>query len=94
MLNWISSGSVPTLLPPLSFGSAKSKLFEMLDKDHAPGMTDTEKRKLAMWVDLGVPFCGDYLEANIWSDDDKRRSDYTMEKRKRAEDEDAANVRR
>lgn len=80
------------ILPKRRIWRRCSKLFEMLDKDHAPGMTDAEKRKLAMWVDLGVPFCGDYLEANIWSDDDKRRSDYTMEKRKLADAEDAANV--
>ena len=92
VLNWISSGSAPTPLPPLSFGSSKSKLFEMLDKGHAPGVTDAEKRKLALWVDLGVPFCGDYLEANIWSEGERRRSDYTLEKRKRADAEDAANV--
>jgi hypothetical protein len=24
--------------------------------------------KLAAWIDLVIPFCGDYVEANAWSE--------------------------
>lgn len=72
VLNWISSGSEPTIIPPLSRGSRTSRLFtEKLDKDHAPGLTDAEARTLACWVDLGVPFCGDYEEGAAWGEADR-----------------------
>jgi len=68
LVNWIDSGSTPSLVPPRWRGSAKSKLFtEMLDRGHAPGLTAAECRTLACWVDLGVPFCGAYDERNDWS---------------------------
>jgi len=30
-----------------------------------------EMQKLCAWIDLGVPFCGDYVEANCWSEKQK-----------------------
>lgn len=88
VLNWISSGSVPTPLPPLTRGSRTSKLFtEKLDRGHAPGLTDAELRTLACWVDLGVPFCGDYEEAAVWSDADRKIWYNCVEKRKRCQTE-------
>ena len=84
MLNWVSTGSVPTLLPPLSRGSRTSLLFtRKLDKGHAPGLTDADLRTLACWVDLEVPFCGDYEEANLWNEDQRRRWREGVEKRRR-----------
>ena len=84
MVNWISTGSVPTPLPPLTRGSRTSLLFtRKLDKGHAPGLTDAELRTLACWVDLEVPFCGDYEEANLWNADQCRRWREGVEKRRR-----------
>ncbi len=83
-VNWIHSASVPTPIPPLWRGSRTSKLFtDRLDKGHAPGLTDKELRTLACWVDLGVPFCGDYAEGACWNEDDCRRWSYYSEKRAR-----------
>ena len=71
MLNWIDNGSTASLVPPNWRGSRKSRLFtDKLDKGHAPGLTDTELRTLACWVDLGVPFCGAYDERADWTPDD------------------------
>lgn len=82
VLNWISSGSVPTLHAPRTRGSACSRLFtEKLDKGHVQGLTDAEARTLACWVDLGVPFCGDYLESCLWNEADRARWDACMRKR-------------
>ncbi len=48
MVNWISAASVPTLLPPYSAGSNKSKLMELLDKGHENvKLTREELEKLA-----------------------------------------------
>jgi len=81
-VNWISSASEPTLLPPLKHGSRTSRLFaEHLDKGHARGITDAEKRTLACWVDLGVPFCGDYEEGAVWSEADRAFWNYYTKKR-------------
>ena len=81
-MNWISSASEPTLLPPLTHGSRISRLFtERLDKGHAQGLTDAEKRTLACWVDLGVPFCGDYEEGAVWSEEERAFWNYYTKKR-------------
>ena len=81
-VNWISSASEPTLLPPLTHGSRISRLFtERLDKGHAKGITDAEKRMLACWVDLGVPFCGDYEEGAVWSEEERAFWSYYTKKR-------------
>ena len=81
-VNWVSSASEPTLIPPLTYGSRTSRLFtERLDKGHAKGITDEEKRVLACWVDLSVPFCGDYEEAAVWSEKDRAFWSYYAKKR-------------
>ena len=83
-VNWIHSASVPTPIPPLSYGSRVSRLFrERLDMGHAKGVTDAEMRTLACWVDLGVPFCGDYVEGNAWNEKERERWAYFSRKRER-----------
>ncbi len=68
LLNWISPQSGPEMLKPYSFGAAGSPLLAMLKKGHNDvALTREELDKLACWIDLAVPFCGDYTEANCWS---------------------------
>ncbi|GHT10277.1 hypothetical protein FACS1894170_02100 [Planctomycetales bacterium] len=43
--------------------------------------TDAERRLMAMWIDLLVPFCGDYTEANAWSPEQKAEFAYYQMKR-------------
>ena len=79
-LNWVSAQSVPSMIPPYFRGSAQSKWFAMLKDGHpsspegsdAAGgkMTRHELDLFAAWIDLSVPFCGDYIEANAWTDDE------------------------
>ncbi len=89
LLNWISAGSTVKIMPPKSRGSNASTIFaEMLDKGHCRTISARELATLATWVDLGVPFCQEYQEANLWSDGEKARAAYCLEKRKRADDED------
>ena len=81
-VNWIHSASVPTPLPPLTYGSRVSRLFtERLDKQHCKALTDVEKRTLACWVDLGIPFCGDYEESANWNEEERARWEYFKRKR-------------
>jgi hypothetical protein len=71
ILNWISSKSVVSMLPPYSAGSAKSGMIRMLrngEKGHDKvKMTAADLEILCAWIDLLVPYCGDYLEANAWN---------------------------
>jgi len=70
VLNWISSQSRPSMLPPYHRGSSQSGMIRQLRNNHGKVELSTEEMdKLCAWIDLGVPFCGDYLEANNWSEE-------------------------
>ncbi|MGL4944415.1 MAG: DUF7402 domain-containing protein [Thermoguttaceae bacterium] len=82
IVNWLNVQSIPPMLPPYSFGSAKSKLMTLLDGAHYDVvLSPKEKETLACWIDLAVPFCGSYTESNLWSDRQKAEYDYYMNKR-------------
>lgn len=87
VLNWIGMQSIPTLLPPYTRGSAKSEIMQMLKKGHGKtNLTKEELDKFAAWIDLYVPFCGDYYEANTWSEKDKEYYKYYEDKGKANEE--------
>jgi len=68
LVNWIDSQSRPTMLPPYHKGAGTSQLMTMLREGHSKtSLSREELEKIAAWIDLGVPYCGDYLEANAWS---------------------------
>ena len=68
--------------PPYSFGSARSGVWRMLQKGHGGArLTDAEKRLIACWIDLAVPFCGSYVEHNDWNDWYRQRYEYISNKR-------------
>ncbi|MDR1497926.1 MAG: hypothetical protein LBS59_05895 [Puniceicoccales bacterium] len=92
-LNWISAASVPTLIKPYAHGSNSSALFKLLDKGHGKTISQKEKALLAAWVDLGVPYCGDYQEANIWNDANKAKHAKYQAKRDLADAADAKTLR-
>lgn len=84
LLNWVSAQSAPPMQPPCSAGSNRSKLMELLDKGHeGVSLSREEMDKLAAWIDLGVPFCGDYVEANAWSPEEFKKHEHFMQKRQR-----------
>lgn len=95
ILNWISTQSRPTMLPPYHAGSAKSEIVTMLRSGHpsssvAPAATSEkttlsreELDKLCAWIDLAVPLCGDYVERNVWNDRDFDRYIGYQRKRER-----------
>jgi hypothetical protein len=82
LVTWISKMSRPTELPPWFSGSSQSPLLRMLDDGHHKvELSEEEYHKLAAWMDLLVPFCGTYREANAWSAQDMRYYDYFEAKR-------------
>jgi hypothetical protein len=93
LVTWISSQSAPPMLPPNAAGAGRSKLLAILDKGHEGViMTREEMDKLAAWIDLGVPFCGDYVEANAWTDEEKAKYARFAAKRRRLEAIERSNI--
>ncbi len=93
IVNWISPQSVPSMLPPYSAGAAKSKLLKQFEEGHNDvRLSDREKRILACWIDLLVPYCGDYLEANLWSEEQKAEYAYYQNKRDRMSEIERENI--
>jgi hypothetical protein len=91
LVNWVSAASAPPIQKPLSAGSNTSRLFAgMLVKGHCKTLTPDAAARLALWVDLGVPFCGDYTEANAWDDAERAKYAQYQAKRDRAAAQDEA----
>jgi hypothetical protein len=83
LVNWIGSQSVPTPLPPYAAGAARSGLFPLLSKGHhGVRLTREEWDKLACWIDLLVPYCGDYTESNAWTEAEQAKFHHFAEKRR------------
>ncbi len=93
IVNWIGAQSVPTMLPPYSAGAAKSRLMDILEQGHGGvKLSREETGKIACWIDLMVPFCGDYPEANHWSAADLEKYSRFQAKRKRMEEIERRNI--
>jgi hypothetical protein len=87
VVNWIGSQSIPAPLPPYAAGAARSALFPLLARGHYEvRLSREELDKLACWIDLLVPYCGDYLEANAWTDAERQTFQRYADKRKRLEE--------
>lgn len=67
-VNWIPMAiSYPPMLAPYYWGSTKSSLLDYLEPSHYNvQVSDREKHRVACWIDLCVPYCGSFMEANIW----------------------------
>ncbi len=81
------------LIPPYYAGSCKSELIKMLKNKHGKcELTSDEINTVSAWIDLNVPFVGEYDEMNDW---DQRELDYYGRKtaeRKRNELIEAKNI--
>ena len=94
-VNWISAQSRPTLLPPYFAGAAKSKLMQQLEPAHnGVKVSQAEKERVACWIDLCVPFCGSYTDANQWETPEKATYLYFEAKRARLAEIEIDNIRK
>lgn len=85
LVNWIDSMSEPVMLPAYHRGAATSELMKLLDQGHeGVKLTEEDRNKLACWIDLLVPYCGDYREANAWSQKEEEFYAKALAKRDRA----------
>lgn len=86
-VNWLNVQSIPPMLPPYYAGSAKSKLVRMFDggsrsEAHKDVQwSDSERRILALWIDLSVPYRGSYTEERDWSPQQQAEYAYYQMKR-------------
>jgi len=94
IVNWLNVQSIPPMLPPYYAGSCKSKLMDHLRSGHnAVKLSREELDKIACWIDLCVPYCGDYFEANAWSERGMQKYTRYLDKRKRMEAVERENIK-
>lgn len=94
VVTWISSQSVPSPLPPYFAGAARSGLIRMLASNHqGVKLSAEELQKIGCWIDLGVPFCGDFLEANAWTEGEVQKYWHYAAKRLRMQELERQNIR-
>ena len=56
----------------------------MLQAGHEEVILSTEEMdKLCCWIDLAVPYCGDYAESNLWTDRNTHDYNRQLAERKR-----------
>jgi cytochrome c553 len=93
-LAWFGRLDEPDLLPPGRTGSVKATLLPFLEKGHNQVRLSTEELdKLAAWMDLGIPFCGDYFEANDWDSGQLKHYEMRMTLRQKMAAIEQANIK-
>ncbi len=93
LVRWLHKQSGPTEIPPYHSGAARSPLIKMLDEGHHDVTLDQQEWfKLAAWIDLLVPYSGDYREGGAWSERDHAYYSYYETKRKRHSEEELESV--
>ena len=94
LVNWHDVQSAPPMLTPYSAGAAKSGLMTLLRENHYEVQLSREEMdKIACWIDLLVPYCGDYREANTWSPSDVAKYERFAAKRQAMEAIEAGSIR-
>lgn len=94
-VRWLNVQSIPPLLPPYFAGSTKSPIITMLEKGHNDvKLSYEEMEKLACWIDLLIPYCGDYTEANCWDENELKKYLHFQKKRDNMAVTEADNIRK
>ncbi|HOM71799.1 MAG TPA: hypothetical protein PLP86_06090, partial [Armatimonadota bacterium] len=90
-VDWIDPQSGPPMRAPYSHGAAKSKLVAMLEQGHmGVELSKDEMERICCWIDLLVPYCGDYMEG--FEGEFLEKYQRFLDKRKRWEAEEARNI--
>lgn len=94
LVSWITSQSAPEPLQPFAAGAARSKLIELLEAGHqGVALSRSELTTIACWIDLVVPFCGNYLEANAWTEQELAKYRHYAAKREQMQRLEAQHLR-
>jgi hypothetical protein len=82
-IQWLGVRSRSEMLPPYHTGACKSPLMKYLESDHyGVQLADWEKRTIACWIDILIPFCGSLVQANTWTEAERKEYLYYVEKRR------------
>ncbi len=82
-VKWIHKMSEVTPLAPYHAGAATSPMMKLLRQGHRGAkLTDTELRTLAAWIDLLVPYSGDYYHGAAWTPEQTAFYRYYEDKRR------------
>jgi len=93
VVKWIGAQSVPELLPPYFAGATRSELLPLLEQGHqGVKLSREELDKISCWIDLLVPYCGDYREANAWTEEEMKKHERYAEKRRQMEEVEQQNI--
>jgi hypothetical protein len=89
-INWLSPQGGPTVREPGSFGAKASRMIEILEKQHPDrdgkprtDLSHEEMTRISCWIDLAVPFVGDYREANTWTQSELAWYQHQLSKQQR-----------
>ena len=96
---WMDVQSAPPMLPPYYAGAAKSQLITMFDEGNRSeahkdvAISDPERRLLALWIDLLIPFAGSYTERHHWTPEQQAEYAYYQMKRDTMAEIEQENIR-
>lgn len=92
--SWVNVQSAPPMLPPYTAGASQSRLITLLEDGSHYGveLSRPELDRFMAWIDLLVPYAGDYTEA--MAEDQIPRYNQFLEKRRRWHAEEAENIAR
>ena len=91
VVNWINAQSEPSMLPAYHAGSTRSKLIGLLREGHyGVKLTGEEMDAFSCWVDLLVPYLGDYTEC--MNAGDRAKYEKMMKKRRGWEEQEERNI--
>ena len=70
-----------------------SPIWKILEEEHKEvNLSVRELETMACWIDLAVPFCGDYVEANAWNEAEKSKHEHFERKRRDMEETEKRNI--
>jgi hypothetical protein len=90
--NWINIQSAPPMLPPYTAGASQSRLIALLEDGGHYGvkLSPPELDRFVVWIDLLVPYAGDYTEA--MAEEQIPRYNHFLDKRRRWQAKEAENI--
>ncbi len=93
-VNYYTRMAPMELLPPYYAGSTQSGLIKLLQRGHGKtNLTKEEIGTVAAWIDLNVPFVGEYDAMNIWDEKTVERYNSKLDMRKKQEAIEAENIK-
>ena len=79
---------------PYYAGAITSGMIKLLEKGHqGVELPQEDWDKLVAWIDLNCPYSGDYMEANIWNEAERKAYRGRIQERKRNEDIEAEHIK-